>query len=217
MGWIDDLYKLIDDETPAMEASDDITGEVNAQSEKVLGRNNDVGDDNNGEIDLNTNDILGTKGDAPNTENTDDTSEDPSISSDNEDENSNDQQSTNIPDEPSDPQTPEDIMNDKDDPFSSSRKKKLWKNFKTFYESLGDSAKLIAQYVPNTSDANTIRALDNIRDNLAEARDMVYDILTKEYPTMSYPELQKRYIALNHIYDLCTQELETYFEKYHNK
>ena len=53
MGWIDELYKLIDDETPAMEASDDITGEVNAQSEKVLGRNNDVGDDNNGEIDLN--------------------------------------------------------------------------------------------------------------------------------------------------------------------
>ena len=51
MGWIDELYKLIDDETPAMEASDDITGEVNAQSEKVLGRHN-VGDDNNGEIDL---------------------------------------------------------------------------------------------------------------------------------------------------------------------
>lgn len=216
MGWIDDLYKLIDDETPAMEASDDITGEVDAQSAKVLGGNSDIGN-NNGEIDLNTDDILGTKSDNSNTENADEPSDDTEGTSGTEDENSDDQDSGGIPDEPSNSQTPEDVMDDKEDPFSSSRKKKLWKNFKTFYESLGDSAKLIAQYVPNTSDANTIRALDNIRDNLAEARDMVYDILTKEYPTMSYPELQKRYIALNHIYDLCTQELETYFDKYHNK
>lgn len=216
MGWIDELYKLIDDETPAMEASDDITGEVDAQSAKVLGGNSDLGD-NNGEIDLNTDDILGTKSDNSNTKITDEPSDDTEGTSGTEDENSDDQDSGGIPDEPSNSQTPEDVMDDKEDPFSSSRKKKLWKNFKTFYESLGDSAKLIAQYVPNTSDANTIRALDNIRDNLAEARDMVYDILTKEYPTMSYPELQKRYIALNHIYDLCTQELETYFDKYHNK
>ena len=216
MGWIDELYKLIDDETPAMEASDDITGEVDAQSAKVLGGNSDLGD-NNGEIDLNTDDILGTKSDNSNTENTDDPSEDTEGTSSTEDENSDDQHSGDIPDEPSNPQTPEDAMNDKEDPFSSSRKKKLWKNFKTFYESLGDSTKLIAQYVPNTSDANTIRTLDNIRDNLSEAKDIVYDILTKEYPTMEYPELQKKYIALNHVYDMCTQELETYFKKYHNK
>lgn len=216
MGWIDELYKLIDDKTPAMEASDDITGEVDTQSAKVLGGNSDLGG-NNGEIDLNTDDVLGTKSDGSDTENTDEPSEDTEGTSDMEDENSDDQHSGDIPDDPPNSQTPEDVMNDKEDPFSSSRKKKLWKNFKTFYESLGDSAKLISQYVPNTSDANTIRALDNIRDNLAEAKDMVYDILTKEYPTMSYPELQKRYIALNHIYDLCTQELETYFDKYHNK
>lgn len=217
MGWIDELYKLIEDETPAMEASDDITGEVDSQASKVLGSNNALGD-NNGEIDLNTNDILGTKGDNSSTSNNDSDTLSTDTDDSDDPDSQNNKSSEDLPDEPNDtPQTPEDVMNDKDDPFSASRKKKLWKNFKAFYESLGDSAKLIAQYVPNTSDSNTIRALDNIRDNLSEARDMVYDILTKEYPAMSYPELQKKYIGLNHIYDLCTKELETYFDKYHDK
>lgn len=216
MGWIDELYKLIYEETPAMEASDDITTEVGSQASKVLGTNNDIED--NGDIDLNTNDILGTKSDNTHT-NTPDDSDTNTDEDETEDENTLDNQNIeDFPEEPNDdPKTPEDIMNSKNDPFSTSQKKKLWKNFKVLYESLGDSVKLITQYVPNTSDSNTIRALNNIKDNLFEAQDMVFDILTKEYQTMSYPDLQKKYIGLNHIYDLNIKELEIYFEKYHNK
>jgi hypothetical protein len=49
-----------------------------------------------------------------------------------------------------------------------------------------------------------------------DAKDLAYKTLTEEYKAMEYPEMEKRYIGLNHIFDLCTKELETYFDKYRN-
>jgi hypothetical protein len=218
MGFLHDLYMLMEESTPAMEA-EDITGQVNNDTKDLLGDSNDQGDQNDGDISMDTNDILGTKGDSNGgkQENEDDTQENP----DDENTEQGDQMDTDdnpdpnsTPDEPPADDPVENEMNEKEDPFSISRKKKLWKNYKALYETFDDAVDLISKYVPNISDADTIKTLDNIRDNLMESKDLAYQTLTTDYQTMSYPEMQKRYIGLNNIFDLCTRELQTYFDKY---
>lgn len=220
MGVISNIYSLLDDYSPAMEA-DDITGDAISSAQNVTGN-----DDNDGEIDLNTDDILGTSDTNPdknndNTdaddENTDETSSDSNDDmnmDDNPDENSEDDSGEDLGDDSSLDSDTEEKMDQQEDPFSASRKKKLWGEFKAFYKVLEDSIKLITQYVPNISDAPTIKTMDNIKENLVSAKDIIYNILTIEYRSLSYPEMQKKYIGIHHIYDICTKELEKYFDKY---
>jgi hypothetical protein len=220
---------LMEEDTPAMEA-DDITQMVSDNASKMLGNTStskDGSTDTNGEISLDTDDILGTKSnpnngvpeDEDNNNDDDMNLDDPNMDENdpnNPDENMDDPNGDNnqLPDNPPSDDPAQDNMEEKEDPFSASRKKKLWGNYKAFYDTLGDSIDLISKYVPNISDAATIKAMDNIKDNLMEAKTIIYRTLTEDYPSLSYPELEKKYIGLNNIYDICTKELKTYFTKY---
>lgn len=216
--FLDDLYRLLeDDATPAMEA-EDITDDVNNTMKSLPGGNtasDPVKSDS--DISLNTDDILGIKED-PNggtPENNDSKSNGGSAGEDQPDQgNGDDTDETEETPPEEDQKTPEDVMSEQADPFSENQKKILWSNFKSFYSTLTDAIELVSKYVPNISDAETIRAMDDIKENLTNAKQIVFDILTVEYKSMDYPSMKKKYVGLNQIYDLCTKELETYFDKY---
>lgn len=215
MDFLDELFELmgeptIDSVLSIAQEAEDITGQVKEEAANATGNN---GDKEKGEIDLNTDDILGTK--TPEGDN-DGSEEDPDNNpgDDNSDPNGDgDELSGDANGDSSSDEQMNDKMEEMSDPFEASRKKKLWLLFKAFHKTLSDSIMLITKYVPNVSDAPTIKALDNIKENLTTGKDTVYRILTDEYRNMTYPEMQKKYVGLNHIYDICTNELETYFDK----
>lgn len=217
MDYIERLYHIIDGEyIPAMEA-EDITGDAQSEASNVTGERDPKS------IDLNTDDILGTKEDNQSNADNDQNDNDENVDDTNMDDMSSDD-STNSgeggDDDFSDPEEnkdADDVMKEQEDPFSENQKYKLWREFKSLYETLVDSIDLIGQYVPNISDAATIKTMDNIKDNLVNAKELVYQTLTIEYKSMSYPDMQKRYVGIHNIYDLCTKELEIYFNKYHKK
>lgn len=215
MNFINELYDLIGE--PSLEytlsiaqEAEDITGQAQSDTADATGSKSQVGSD----IDLNTDDILGTK--TPNNQkNTENGSEFPEDNPGTGDSESNDDANDEAEEEPNldNDQQMDDKMNEMNNPFEASQKKKLWKQFKALYETFRDSVNLITKYVPNVSDAPTIKAMDSIKENLVTGKDLIYRILTEEYNQLSYPEMQKRYIGLNNIYDILTQELEEYFNK----
>lgn len=213
MAFINDIYELIGD--PLIESmlaiaqeAEDITGQAAEDAANATGKK-----DASNDIDLNTDDILGTK--TPDGENTDNENEDDTPGDTGSNPNGADTEDLeNAPEEGNDDQQMDDKMQEISDPFETRQKQKLWDNFRALHKSLSDSITLITKYVPNISDAPTIKALDNIKENLVDGKDYAYRVLTTEYRSLSYPEMEKKYVALNHIYDICTNELETYFDKY---
>lgn len=215
MNFIDDLYDLMDESISlnsvlsiAQEA-EDITSQAESDTAEATGSKKETGSD----IDLNTNDILGTKTPDNQKGNTDESSEDddsPGVDDSDTDGNITDDSSDEKTDI-NDDQQMNDKMNEMSDPFEASQKKKLWKQFKALHETFRNSVDLITKYVPNVSDAPTIKAMDSIKENLVTGKDLIYRILTEEHNQLSYPEMQKRYIGLNNIYDILTEELEEYF------
>lgn len=202
--------------TPALEA-EDITGEVQQQTANALGGSDNMGAQNDRDLSLNTDDILGIKED-PDGGVDDDTS---ATQDDNNQEAPIDDEGTTGDlmgnDATMNPEASEENpLDSKNDEFERTRKKKLWSNFKELYTILDNSIELISKFVPNVSDVTTIKTLDDIKDNLVDAKDVAYNTMTAEYQALNYPQMQKRYIALNNIYDMITKELETYFDKYHD-
>lgn len=196
----------------AMEA-DDITKEAESETDNVVG-NDGEGENNNGEIDLNTDDILGTA----NTD--DDPTNDTSSSTDNEsEEDDSSEQGDNNEGGESEGEDPSSDGNTDDIPeqaeseneFATDRKAKLRKQYLYFYDLLSDSCKLVSEFMPNVTDENTIQTLSSINKNLIQCKEEIYTIMTDEFVDTEYHELLKKYISLNHIYDLCTTTLEKFF------
>jgi len=194
----------------AMEA-EDITGQVESGSSEVAGN-----EENDGEISLNTDDILGTQEpDNPTDNNTEETGDNPDNNLENPDDSSgddmnfgDDSSSTNGLDAPPE----EDPLTNKDDEFETTRKKKLWKQFRYLYDIITEAIELVTEYIPNLSDSTTIKVLDDLKENLINAKEKAFDTMTSEYNRLSYPQMEKRYRAINMIYDIVTNELEKYFE-----
>lgn len=213
MNFIDELYDLMGIPTTesilsiAQEA-EDITSQVADDVASATGMKKQVGSD----IDLNVDDIFGTKSTKKNTE--DGETEDTDVDNVPGDTNA-DASGGNLEEEPKeesdDNMDMDQKMTEMSDPFEAAQKKKLWKQFKSLHETFRDSIDLITKYVPNISDAPTIKAMDSIKENLVTGKDLIYRILTDEYEKLKYPEMQKRYIGLNNVYDILTQELDEYF------
>lgn len=191
----------------AMEA-EDITKEAEAETNDVVGSDGE-GEKNDGEIDLNTDDILGTA-------NTDDDPTNDTDSDNNESENGLDEtdEENNKDEETEGSNTgSEDIpeQNEPENEFASDRKAKLRKQFLYFYDLLSDSCKLISEFMPNVTEESTIQTLSSINKNMLQCKEEIYNILTDEYVNTEYHELLKKYISLNHIYDLCINTLDKFF------
>lgn len=196
--------------------ADDITGDISSQTDDIMGNTGDDAE-NTGEISTDTDDILGTKSDNPDDnanmdeETPDDNQEDPLNDPGSEDidslneENPTDDLNTENTDEP---------MQQEDDPFTESRKKKIKKQFMHLYDVIDDSVKLISTYNPNIVDTNYIHVLSSIKDNLTQCKEIIYNLAVNEFQNVEYHELLKKYVAINRIYEISTKTLEKYFEKY---
>lgn len=192
----------------AMEA-EDITKEAEAETNDVVGSDGE-GEKTDGEIDLNTDDILGTANtddDPTNDTNSDDNNESESGSDETDEENNEDEETEGSNTESED--IPE--QNEPENEFASDRKAKLRKQFLYFYDLLSDSYKLISEFMPNVTEESTIQTLSSINKNMLQCKEEIYNILTDEFVDTEYHELLKKYISLNHIYDLCINTLDKFF------
>lgn len=214
--------------------AEDITQEAQDAVQAALRQNTNTRRvDTDGDISTDTNDILGVKEDPDGGTPEDDTpTNEPDVG---ETEAPDDTDGDNIPnDADTDPDTPEDPnaedsentedetgMDETDEPqeealptntFENDRKKKCWYNMEALYYAFDNSINLLAKYVPDTNDAATIKVISDIKDNLMHAKEIAYNILTVEHNTLSYAEMEKKYVALNQILDLMTKELEYYFD-----
>lgn len=208
MGYIFDIISELNKMEIATEA-DDITGQAEKDTDSAMGKestNIDEGapdkDSNNGEIDTDTDDILGTD---DNDEDLSDTDESDDVS--NEDDNVDD--SDDISDDEID-----DTMEEEANPFESSRKKKIHKQFINFYNVITSNIKLISEFMPGVVDDKSIHILNNVKNSLTQCKEYTYLILTEEYNILEYPALLKKYVALNRVYDLSIKILEKYYEEY---
>ena len=217
---------------PATEA-EDITQEAQDAVQSALRQNTNTRRvDTDGDLSTNTSDILGVKEDPDGGTPEDDT---PANEPDpGETTAPDDQDGDNIPDaEDADPDTPEDpnaedSENTEDDmgmdedaeteeapptnTFENDRKKKCWYNLEALYYAFDNAIGLLSKYVPDTNDAATIKVISDIKDNLIHAKEITYNILTVEHNTLSYAEMEKKYVSLNQVMDLMTKELEYYFD-----
>ena len=222
MGFIYDLVHEINILDRAMEASEDITDEVTANTDKMMGRDTGLSTTtrksssatNNGEIDTNTDNILGSSdsddvggddGDSPIQDN-DQTDENSEIPNDNDagDGMNNQDDLSNT----------DDISNSlkEDNSFEKTRKIKLHGQYLTMFKTIDADIKLISEYIPKITNEMTFHTLSNVNSNLTQCKEYIYNILTMEYEKTSYAILLKKYIALNRVYDLCIKILERYFE-----
>lgn len=206
MGYLYDIISELNRMEIATEA-DDITGQAEKDTNSVLGKKStnidegapDINSDN-GEIDTDTDDILGTDDNDVDTDNQTESSEENNMDESSEDDITDEELDEN--------------MDEKKNPFETSRKKKIHKQFINFYNVISSNIKLITEFMPRIVDEESIKVLNNVRNNLTECREYTYTILTEEYNILEYPALIKKYVALNRVYDLCIKILETYYEKY---
>ena len=212
---IDDILQLMQSGYEVATEAEDITGDVIDQGQQLANDSGvDGSDGNNGEISTDVDDLLGTKN--PENDNTGD---------DNSGDDGGEGDGSDLPDEPpeenSEGNDNEDMLSgesseedNKNNEFEQSRKIKIWKELREFYDTLSDSLDLISKYMPDLSDSATIKSMGNIKENLSEAKSLVMRTLVDDYKSLSYPKLQQRQVGLNHIYELCIKELEVYFDKY---
>lgn len=192
----------------AMEA-DDITG-VADDAEKAIGgtTTSPAPSSNNKEISLNTDDLLADDKESTTQEEKDSSELESSTNEEDLAKEDDDDEFTD-PDEG----LADDSNTNTEDEFTKTRKRKLWENYRSFYQNLDNALKLMNKYVPKEIKPEVIHMLTNIKNNLTDTKDTVYKILTEEYRKMEYGELIKNFIGLNHIYDLSIKELENYFDQ----
>lgn len=222
MGIISELYNILQDDFDIATEAEDITKNATAGAEKVMGSdakktNSDISLDTDHILTTDTGTDTNTGGDETNEKTDDKTPEEGDDSSmgnsDGEDGMGEETPESDDGESETDMENSQEDNSD-EDPFKVTRKQKLWKNFNKFYTMLSDTVELVSTYVPNASDDETITMLTNVKDNLTDAKNAVYEILTRDFKSMEYEELLKQYIGLNHVHDLCTEEVKTYFEKY---
>ena len=215
MGVIFDLLSELSMD-PALEAEDITnevkSGTDSAMGRKSDGDGDEAlagaSDNSDGEIDTNTDDILGT---SENNDDSDNQSDDSSEGSGENTDDTGDEEGGDSDDSNSDDAI-KDSMEENDNSFEAVRKKKMHKQLLAFYETLNDDIKIINEYVPRASDDVTIKALTSINNNLVQCKEYTYRILTEEFKSLDYPVLLKKYVAMNRIYDLCIHALQKYFD-----
>lgn len=218
MGYIYDIISELNKMDIAMEA-DDITDQIDKDVKNITGKNDFNRDQsssedksNDGEIDTNTDDILGTNtNDNDDDKNTD--SQDGDTNNDTDTQDDEDTSNNNYENDITDEELDE-TMQEEENPFETSRKKKIHKQFLTFYNTICSNIKIISEFMPEVVNEESLKILNNVKNRLTQCKEYTYIILTEEYNLLEYPALLKKYVALNRVYDICIKILETYYEKY---
>jgi hypothetical protein len=220
MGFIYDLFHELDNIDIATEAIEDITEEVSANTDAMMGRDTGASttarkssfDNNEGELDPSTDNILGSS------EDEDDDTFGSNTNPDDEKEDGNpedDMLEDESLDNPEDSENPDDLggeIPEKKDPVDLYRKKKLHAQYVTLFETLETDINLVSEFIPRISNGSTLHILSNVNNNLTQCKEYAESILIEEFDKLEYHTLLKKYVALNRVYDLCIKILEKYFD-----
>lgn len=205
MGALYDFFNFIyPDHSPALEAAEDITDNVEKEASNISGDENGVEmvDNSDGNIDTNTDDILGTK-DKKESGNDNDT-----------DDNDTDELNADIGnnDDFGDDMDGDDENLDVDssseenvDPQEMKMKVLLHKNYNYLFEILDSNISIISDYTPNTMDENIIQTMAMAKERLEECKQLISSTLKNDFKNASYATLLKRYVGINRVYDLVIE------------
>lgn len=210
MGALYDFFNFIypdQVQQPAMEAAEDITGNVEKEAKNITGDDNGVemSDNSDGSIDTNTDDILGTKGgdNDSTSDNSSELKEDTNNTDDITDENSEfDDEEGGDDDDNLDDYSSDD---ENSDPQELKMKLLLHKNYNYLFEILDSNISIISDYAPNTLDENVIQTMAMAKERLEECKQLISSTLKNDFKSASYATLIKRYVGINRVYDLVIE------------
>lgn len=213
--------------------ADDITIQSRKDTQKAIGKqslpNDSTRSSDTNEIDPNSvNDILGTKGkkssntdsDSDSDEDADDTSDDENTSDSDSDNDESDSDtdssdddldsdsssnSDNISNSGDSPQlTPEQIQEQK-------QKLDLYGNMTYFYNIICSNIdNLLSAPIDSTE---TSKVIQTVIRHLTSCKDILYDTLCTEFKSSPYVALQKKYVSLKQVYDICTRLMDNHVKQ----
>ena len=204
MGALYDFFNFVyPDHSPALEATEDITDNVEKEASNIAGDDNGVemSDNSDGNIDTNTDDILGTKSNKD-SNNNEDNSDEPKAEGFEDDNNSDLEDDMGGDDENLD-----DYSSDEEntDPQEIKMKVLLHKNYNYLFEILDSNISIISDYTPNTMDENIIQSMAMAKERLEECKQLISSTLKNDFKTSSYATLMKRYVGINRVHFLLTE------------
>lgn len=205
MGALYDFFNFVyPDHSPALEATEDITDNVEKEASNIAGDDNGVEmpDNSDGNIDTNTDDILGTKSNKDSNNNNEDNSDEPKAESFEDDDNSDLEDEMGGDDENLDDYSSNE---ENTDPQEIKMKVLLHKNYNYLFEILDSNISIISDYTPNTMDENIIQSMAMAKERLEECKQLISSTLKNDFKTSSYATLMKRYVGINRVYDLVIE------------
>ena len=178
---------------------DDINKDSNEDNPQDNPSNND---DNNSSND----------GNSDNNDNPDASNNDDQNNSDDSDPNNTDDQNMDDPSQ----MNPDDSSMNPEDKSVFSDKNTLKKNMIYFFNIIRYTITSLEASLGGTEDQITIRVINSVIHNLYSAKDVMYEILTKEMESTPYETLTAKYITLKRIYDISCDMLEEHFKEHPN-
>lgn len=215
----DDITKQVNDimggkKAPAENKTDDQRDEDLTQTDNIF---DDIQEDNasdntqdNPTNNDNSNSSDGSQGEDDTIPNLNDDSnpDDTGEGSDNSDDMSDDQSMDDGSGEDSEDPGEKSIFSDKNT---------LKKNMIYFFNIIRYTITSLEDSLGNTEDQETIRVINSVIHNLYAAKDVLYDILTKQIEKTPYEVLTTKYITIKRIYDISCDMLEEHFKNNPNQ
>lgn len=150
----------------------------------------------------------------------DDASNDDDTDADNQDSESepSDSEGDEEPTDTADDTTPndEDSEMSEDDTSVFSDKNSLKENMVYFFNIIRYTIKSLEDSLSSTDNQETIRVINSVIQNLYNAKNVLYKILTEQMESTSYEILTSKYITIKRIYDISCDMLEEHFANHPN-
>lgn len=150
----------------------------------------------------------------------DDSNDDDDTDADNQDSESepSDSEGDEEPTDTADDTTPndEDSEMSEDDTSVFSDKNSLKENMVYFFNIIRYTIKSLEDSLSSTDNQETIRVINSVIQNLYNAKNVLYKILTEQMESTSYEILTSKYITIKRIYDISCDMLEEHFANHPN-
>jgi len=190
----------------ALEADDDITGQIQSEVKDVvgssstgLGRNNNSNDPHDNEDLSNTDNIFGDNN-ADQQDANDDTTD-------------NEQDDTSQEDDVIDAPVPGEDENNTEEDVSTDTLPYLDKsiirdNLIQLYTIITGDLKILQDLTKINNSINSIKVITMVESHFEHCRSFLYKTITKDITKLEYQELLKIYVTIKKIYDACAEMLK---------
>ena len=102
----------------------------------------------------------------------------------------------------------------RDDPLKSIETKRAYKNkFVYLYNVITDSLNAMESFTPEYT-SPLAQDYYTIRSNLTKLKQIIYKICVERISKMTVDEVLRKYSTANHIFDISSNQLKEFFDKY---